>query len=466
LRTTNFREVFPNRTDAEATIAQLTLAELERLDAGAWKGPTFVGEKIPTLRSVLAEMRGRSVPVVEIKEDEIGADVARLVTEMVLEDEVFVIGFPPGVVQEFGAAIPQATTGLNIHERNGEDPVERARSHIRRVREVGANAVVCHYMSVTPEYVEVFHSRGLAVWVYTVNEAALMDILAGMGVDGIITDVPDLALSRRPGASGRLAERATPGEAPGETVQRIEARPPRKETRVDILPGEIPLAALGRFLSDSTGLPVLYDTGALGMANKRVIVTAPIRDADYAVVKAILEANQILIAERELPGGQRILILDPATSPAGSNAGPVPTPIVVIRDSVISDSVISDSVISDSGKPGPSRVETVHAASESNVPPGRVYGGFRLTVVPEVARAQTDLQKGWGVLVAGLDPETPRRASALKVLRPYDIVTHVERDPVDGPEELIEALEALPSGTKFQFRVLRGGVTQIIWARR
>jgi glycerophosphoryl diester phosphodiesterase len=40
-------------TDGRGRIGDLTLAEVKRLDAGATFGPTFRGERIPTLRELI-----------------------------------------------------------------------------------------------------------------------------------------------------------------------------------------------------------------------------------------------------------------------------------------------------------------------------------------------------------------------------------------------------------------------------
>ncbi len=44
---------------------------------------------------------------------------------------------------------------------------------------------------VDQELVEAAHRRGLALHVYTVNEATELAALVSLGVDGIVTDFPD-----------------------------------------------------------------------------------------------------------------------------------------------------------------------------------------------------------------------------------------------------------------------------------
>ena len=47
---------------------------------------------------------------------------------------------------------------------------------------------------VTPEFIARAHAAGIAVMVWTVNDEADMQRLLGWGVDGLITDRPDLAV--------------------------------------------------------------------------------------------------------------------------------------------------------------------------------------------------------------------------------------------------------------------------------
>jgi glycerophosphoryl diester phosphodiesterase len=90
----------------------------------------------------------------------------------------------------------------------------------RRVAEAGHAAVHPAEVVVTPELVSICHARGLAVNAWTCNDVDRLVELAEMGVDGVCTDVPDLALSslgRQPGVGAlrsswmpRASPRGTP----------------------------------------------------------------------------------------------------------------------------------------------------------------------------------------------------------------------------------------------------------------
>jgi glycerophosphoryl diester phosphodiesterase len=60
----------------------------------------------------------------------------------------------------------------------------------RWLRIAGASAATLNWAVVTPAAIEVCHHRGVAVYVWTVNEPALAITLVEKGIDGIISDDP------------------------------------------------------------------------------------------------------------------------------------------------------------------------------------------------------------------------------------------------------------------------------------
>lgn len=69
-------------TNGKGKVSDLTLAELKKLDAGSWKAPDFVGERIPTLEEVLDIMPYNVWLNIHFKgAAELSGKVARLVAE-------------------------------------------------------------------------------------------------------------------------------------------------------------------------------------------------------------------------------------------------------------------------------------------------------------------------------------------------------------------------------------------------
>jgi glycerophosphoryl diester phosphodiesterase len=66
---------------------------------------------------------------------------------------------------------------------------------LRTVVERGHRQLHPHHRAVTPELVEEAHGAGVGLTTWTVDDAAAIRELADQGVDGIITNVPDVALA-------------------------------------------------------------------------------------------------------------------------------------------------------------------------------------------------------------------------------------------------------------------------------
>ncbi|MCH2368841.1 MAG: hypothetical protein MK554_16710, partial [Planctomycetes bacterium] len=125
LRTTNFKDVFTDGRSAK--VSELSLAELRKLDAGSWHSADYAGEKVPTFEEALEKLRGRATPVIEIKPEDIGQDVAMIVQKLAIEKEVFVQSFSPRAIRDFHEDLPGVTTGFLTGDKVSDDSIARAR---------------------------------------------------------------------------------------------------------------------------------------------------------------------------------------------------------------------------------------------------------------------------------------------------------------------------------------------------
>lgn len=55
-------------TNGRGRVRQMTLAQIKALDAGSWMGPEFAGEKVPTLREALRNIKGRAAVDLDFKD--------------------------------------------------------------------------------------------------------------------------------------------------------------------------------------------------------------------------------------------------------------------------------------------------------------------------------------------------------------------------------------------------------------
>lgn len=179
-------------TDGFGPVSARSLAELQALDAGSWMSPRFAGEHIPHLDEVLALAAETGILLnIEIKNTgEYNAPLVEKVLAMVqernLESQVLLSSFHCGTVEAAAKLDPKIVSALLY-----SNPLIRA---ISLCRKGGMRAVHPAYQLLfyNPLLLRLCRAKGLMVNVWTVNLPEDMRRLIRMGVDGIITNYPDL----------------------------------------------------------------------------------------------------------------------------------------------------------------------------------------------------------------------------------------------------------------------------------
>jgi glycerophosphoryl diester phosphodiesterase len=193
-------------TSASGPVVARTAADLARVDAGyrfAGRGDfpfRRQGVGIPSLHDVLR--RYPDVPlIIEMKVDsrDMGEAVAREVRAAGAADRVCVAGFGARSAVAARAALPEMACSasrsearLAVYRALAGWPVRRARYGGYQVPERASLLRV-----VSPRFVRYAHEAGVKVQVWTVNDEADMRRLLSWGVDGLISDQPDLAVEVR-----------------------------------------------------------------------------------------------------------------------------------------------------------------------------------------------------------------------------------------------------------------------------
>ncbi|MEO8290631.1 MAG: glycerophosphodiester phosphodiesterase [Gaiellaceae bacterium] len=147
-------------------------------------------EGVPTLEEVLAALAGRIGLAVEIKEEgTVEGVLAALEDHGVQAGDLLILSFRRGALETVRARRPELR--CVFHLGHGDAP-----GAARPYWGVGFEDA-----AATPAAIREAQSLGLATTAFTVNEAARMLELAGLGVTGIVTDRP--ALARRALLAGR-----------------------------------------------------------------------------------------------------------------------------------------------------------------------------------------------------------------------------------------------------------------------
>lgn len=185
-RTTDVRRVLPGR--APWRVADLTLAELRRLDAGVWRGSPYAGERIPTLAEALEMLRPTgAAALVELKSPSdhpaTVPDLAEVITRArMVPDRVTVQSFDARAVLELRQRMPAVRAGVLLR-----------RATRSRIREIAgwADVVNVHHQWVGAGTLAEARAHGLACFAWTVNQPAALRRMLALGVDGIVTDHPE-----------------------------------------------------------------------------------------------------------------------------------------------------------------------------------------------------------------------------------------------------------------------------------
>jgi glycerophosphoryl diester phosphodiesterase len=157
-----------------------TLAEIKRLNP-----------EIPTLTEVLRSCRGKARVLIEIK----GADprkVAALIEKCDMAREVIVFSLSIPRLKVFAEAAPRIAC-FGLIARNLRFRISCLKSTVS-IRGLGLSRRLVRSRAI----VERVHRKGWKLFVWTVNREVEMRRLAEWGVDGLITNHPDLALNLEP----------------------------------------------------------------------------------------------------------------------------------------------------------------------------------------------------------------------------------------------------------------------------
>jgi glycerophosphoryl diester phosphodiesterase len=194
-------------TNGTGLVKEMTFGEIRELDA-AYRWPhheetdehPFRGQgvRIPALEEVLRAFP--DIPMtIEIKQNEpsIVSDFGEMLQRFDREQNTIVASFHPDVMREFRDRFPDFAT-------SGVEPEIRAFFTMKtlfagwlysppmeafQVPERSGDLRV-----ITPRFVRAAHRRGINVQVWTVNDPESMSRVLDAGVDGVITDRPDLLL--------------------------------------------------------------------------------------------------------------------------------------------------------------------------------------------------------------------------------------------------------------------------------
>jgi len=168
-----------NITGKQGLIEELTLKEIQELDAGE-------GEKIPTITELINLTKGKINLQPEIKASGLINDLIQILTKNNLIKKTIISSFDITQLIKIKEIEPRLKIGYLI-------PSELTRPRIlnRYIQKAIRNefyAIHPHFTAVSKEFVDNAHENNLKINAWTVNEEDEIIRLKALGVDGIITD--------------------------------------------------------------------------------------------------------------------------------------------------------------------------------------------------------------------------------------------------------------------------------------
>ncbi len=184
-------ESLERTTTGTGKVSDYTAAQLAQIDAGSRFNPAFAGVGVPTLNEVFDLVGNRCQVNVEIKSDDPnGGDQAEPLIEMIkarkLYDQVIVSSFNPPSLIKMRALAPTIQLGLLYYL-----PLPTFLRDAWFSPIINPEAIHPYHRLVDANLMAWAKERGCPVNTWTVNDVAEAQRLAALGVNVIMSDVPD-----------------------------------------------------------------------------------------------------------------------------------------------------------------------------------------------------------------------------------------------------------------------------------
>jgi glycerophosphoryl diester phosphodiesterase len=190
-------------TDMHGQVRESTWAQLQQAKANVGFEKTFPDAGIPTLEEVLKEVNGKAEFVIEIKDGDsyypgIEDKVAALIKKYKAEKWALVHTFNDEALFHLHEHHPTIRLQKLFVAKTPWLPIMLDFNlHISSLSDYPfVEAFSVHHSFITQSIIDKAHAMRKKIHVWTVNESEEMEELVEMGVDGIITDRPDLLMKK------------------------------------------------------------------------------------------------------------------------------------------------------------------------------------------------------------------------------------------------------------------------------
>lgn len=178
-------------TNGKGFVRDYTFNELEQLDAGTWFSNKYTGTTIPSLDELLQWIHQKPLALnIELKNNKydyphLETIVYKMIADYQLINRTCFSSFNSTSIERMRKINDQGEIAL-LTSKKRNDLIDYAES-------LGANAVHVSQHLIKPRLVKYAHQHAMPIRAYTVNKPISLIRMRQIKIDGIITDVPDIA---------------------------------------------------------------------------------------------------------------------------------------------------------------------------------------------------------------------------------------------------------------------------------
>jgi glycerophosphoryl diester phosphodiesterase len=182
-------------TDGRGKIADHTLAELKKLDAGSWYSKDFQNTRIPSLAEALSVCKNKIAANIEIKTKAVSKmffgsieeKCLKIVEQAGMQKHVVFSSFDSRAIMHLKQIDNTVTVAVLFEKKRYGSKLP---SDI--IESLGADAFNCSSAEFSRKWLANFKLNNIPVNIYTVNDAKNMRRFLRIGVSGIFTNKPDI----------------------------------------------------------------------------------------------------------------------------------------------------------------------------------------------------------------------------------------------------------------------------------
>jgi len=185
-------------------VADLTSAEISKIDVGSWFAETFAHETVPSLTELFTLFQSNnSTLYLEMKCDSpaeqrpLAEACVKAIDEHLLRERVVVECFQLSAIKILKEIDPDIKTVALFEPSFTNRSVLSDQRIINRATDVGAAALALHHRLARESLVQKAKAAGLRVAVWTVDDPARLERAQAIGIDALITNNPETMICAR-----------------------------------------------------------------------------------------------------------------------------------------------------------------------------------------------------------------------------------------------------------------------------